>query len=46
MARVRAEEEEAGEAERGSERDGERPHEETAAALQLRLSDTICTLCF
>lgn len=42
VSRAEAEKEEPGETQRGSERDGERPHEETTTEVQLGVSDTVC----
>lgn len=41
VARAGAEEEEAGEIKRGGQRDGERPDQETAGAIQLGLPDPL-----
>lgn len=44
MARAGAEEEEAGEAKRGGQRDGERPDQETDGEIQLSLPDSFCKI--
>lgn len=44
VARAGAQEEEAGEAKRGGQRDGERPDQETAGEIQLGLPDSLCKL--
>lgn len=44
VARAGAEEEEAGEAKRGGQRDGERPDQETAGEIQLCLPNSFCKL--